>query len=130
MADLIALSTKVVDSGHAEESVNRTTGELSEIADGLAMVESFSHVVTWNSGDGLVCFDTSHVNTGQQVVDSIRNWTSDPFNALVYTHGHADHVGGSVAFGANAVALGHKAPRVNGHKNLQLIFKRWRYLSE
>ena len=130
MADLIALSTKVVDSGHAEESVNRTTGELSEIADGLAMVESFSHVVTWNSGDGLVCFDTSHVNTGQQVVDSIRNWTSDPFNALVYTHGHADHVGGSVAFGANAAALGHKAPRVIGHKNVQRRFDRYRYTND
>jgi glyoxylase-like metal-dependent hydrolase (beta-lactamase superfamily II) len=130
MADLIALSTKVVDAGRADESVNRTTGELSEIADGLAMVESFSHVVAWNSGDGLVCFDTSHVNTGQQVVDSIRNWTSDPFNALVYTHGHVDHVGGSVAFGANAAALGHKAPRVIGHKNVQRRFDRYRYTND
>ena len=130
MADLIALSTKVVDSGRADEPVNRTTGELSEIADGLAMVESFSHVVTWNSGDGIVCFDTSHVNTGQQVVDSIRKWSNDPFNALVYTHGHADHVGGSVAFGANAAALGHKAPRVIGHKNVQRRFDRYRYTND
>jgi alkyl sulfatase BDS1-like metallo-beta-lactamase superfamily hydrolase len=130
MADLIALSTKVVDAGHADEPVNRTTGELSEIADGLAMVESFSHVVTWNSGDGLVCFDTSHVNTGQQVVDSIRQWSNDPFNALVYTHGHADHVGGSIAFGANAAALGHKAPRVIGHKNVQRRFDRYRYTND
>lgn len=130
MADLIALSTKVVDSGRADEPVNRTTGELSEIADGLAMVESFSHVVTWNSGDGIVCFDTSHVNTGQQVVDSIRKWSNDPFSALVYTHGHADHVGGSVAFGANAAALGHKAPRVIGHKNVQRRFDRYRYTND
>ena len=130
MADLIALSTKVVDSGRADEPVNRTTGELSEIADGLAMVESFSHVVTWNSGDGIVCFDTSHVNTGQQVVDSIRKWSNDPFNALVYTHGHADHVGGSVAFGANAAVLGHKAPRVIGHKNVQRRFDRYRYTND
>jgi alkyl sulfatase BDS1-like metallo-beta-lactamase superfamily hydrolase len=130
MADLIALSTKVVDSGRADEPVNRTTGELSEIADGLAMVESFSHVVTWNSGDGLVCFDTSHVNTGQQVVDSIRKWTSDPFNSLVYTHGHSDHVGGSVAFAANAAALGHNAPRVVAHKNVQRRFDRYRYTND
>ena len=130
MADLIALSTKVVDSGRADEPVNRTTGELSEIADGLAMVESFSHVVTWNSGDGLVCFDTSHVNTGQQVVESIRKWTSDPFNSLVYTHGHSDHVGGSVAFAANATALGHAAPRVIAHKNVQRRFDRYRYTND
>lgn len=130
MADLLALSTRIVDSGKADEPVNRTNGELSEIAEGLAMVESFSHVVTWNSGDGLVCFDTSHVNTGQQVVDSIRSWSSDPFNALVYTHGHVDHVGGSVAFGANAAALGHQAPRVIGHKNVQQRFDRYRYTND
>ena len=130
MADLLALSTRIVDSGKADEPVNRTSGELSEIAEGLAMVESFSHVVTWNSGDGLVCFDTSHVNTGQQVVDSIRSWSSDPFNALVYTHGHVDHVGGSVAFGANAAALGHQAPRVIGHKNEQQRFDRYRYTND
>ena len=126
MADLLALSTKIVDSGRADEPVNRTTGELSEIADGLAMVESFSHVVAWNSGDGLVCFDTSHANTGQQVVESLRTWSSDPFNSLVYTHGHADHVGGSIAFAANAQALGHNAPRVIGHKNVQRRFDRYR----
>lgn len=126
MADLIALSTRIVDSGIADVPVNRTTGELSEIADGLAMVESFSHVVTWNSGDGLVCFDTSHMNTGQQVVDSIRNWSTDPFAALVYTHGHADHVGGSVAFAENSRQLGHNAPRVIGHKNVQRRFDRYR----
>ena len=130
MADFLALSTRIVDSGKADEPVNRTSGELSEIAEGLAMVESFSHVVTWNSGDGLVCFDTSHINTGQQVVDSIRSWSSDPFNALVYTHGHVDHVGGSVAFGANAAALGHQAPRVIGHKNVQQRFDRYRYTND
>ncbi len=130
MADLLALSTRIVDSGKADEPVNRTSGELSEVAEGLAIVESFSHVVTWNSGDGLVCFDTSHVNTGQQVVDSIRSWSSDPFNALVYTHGHVDHVGGSVAFGANAAALGHQAPRVIGHKNVQQRFDRYRYTND
>ncbi|MGA0116993.1 MAG: alkyl sulfatase dimerization domain-containing protein [Ilumatobacteraceae bacterium] len=130
MADLIGLSTRIVDSGIANEPVNRTTGELSEIADGLAIVESFSHVVTWNSGDGLVCFDTSHKNTGQQVVDSIRSWTDTRFNTLVYTHGHSDHVGGSVDFGADALRRGHPAPRVVAHKNVQRRFDRYRYTDQ
>lgn len=130
MADLIGLSNRIVDSGIANEPVNRTTGELSEIADGLAMVESFSHVVTWNSGDGLVCFDTSHKNTGEQVVSSIRGWTDARFNTLVYTHGHADHVGGSVDFAADAAARGHAAPRVVAHKNVQRRFDRYRYTDQ
>ena len=130
MADLIGLSTHIVDSGIVDQPVNRTTGELSEIADGLAMVESFSHVVAWNSGDGLVCFDTSHKNTGEQVVESIRGWTDARFNALVYTHGHSDHVGGSVDFAADAASRGHAAPRVVAHKNVQRRFDRYRYTDQ
>lgn len=130
MADLIALSTKVVDEGRADEPVNRTTGELSEIAPGLAMVESFSHSVVWNSGEGLVAFDASHVNTGQQVVDSIRGWRNDPFNAVVYTHGHADHVGGIGAFNADAISRGNNSLRVIGHENVAPRFQRYRYTND
>ena len=126
MADLIALSTHIVDSGIADQPVNRVTGELSEIAPGLAMVESFSHVVTWDSGDGLVCFDTSHFNSGAQVVESIRGWSRSPFHSLVYTHGHVDHVGGSPHFAADARDSGNPAPRVIGHKNVQRRFDRYR----
>jgi alkyl sulfatase BDS1-like metallo-beta-lactamase superfamily hydrolase len=126
MADLIALSTRIIDSGTTDQPVNRVSGELSEVAPGLAMVESFSHVVTWDSGDGLVCFDTSHHNSGRQVVESIRGWSSARFHSLVYTHGHVDHVGGSPHFAADARDAGHPMPRVIGHKNVQRRFDRYR----
>jgi hypothetical protein len=41
MADLLTLSSRVIDSGVVDEPVNRITNELSELADGLAIVESF-----------------------------------------------------------------------------------------
>ena len=41
MADLLDLSTRIIDSGHTDQPVNRVTNELSEIADDLAVVESF-----------------------------------------------------------------------------------------
>ncbi len=129
MADLIALSTKVVDSGIVDQPVNRTTGELSEIAPGLAMVESFSHSVVWDSGDGLVAFDASHANTGQVVVDAIRGWNDSPFNSVVYTHGHSDHVGGIGAFNGDAQAKG-RALQVIGHENVAPRFARYRYTND
>ena len=126
MADLLALSTKVIDSGVTDGPVNRTTGELSEVADGLAMVESFSHTVAWDSGEGLVCFDASHYNTGKPIVAELAKWRPGRINTLVYTHGHIDHVGGSGAFAAHNTDNGFPALRVVGHENVQRRFERYR----
>ncbi|MFM8795015.1 MAG: alkyl sulfatase dimerization domain-containing protein [Acidimicrobiales bacterium] len=126
MADLLALSTKVIDSGVADGPVNRTNGELSEVADGLAMVESFSHTVAWDSGEGLVCFDASHYNSGAAIVSELARWRPGRINTLVYTHGHIDHVGGSGAFAAHNRDNGHTALRVVGHENVQCRFDRYR----
>ena len=128
MADLLELSSHIIDSGHADQPVNRVTNELSEIGPDLALVESFSHAAVWDSPDGLVAFDTSGAHTGAAVVESIRVWRPDtPFNSLVYTHGHADHVGGSGFFAADAERRGHTRPRVVGHENVARRFDRYEY---
>ena len=126
MADLLALSAKVIDENRADGPVNRTTNELSELADGLAMVESFSHSVVWDSGEGLVAFDASHVNSGEAVVESVRTWRDLPFHTVVYTHGHVDHVGGSGYFAAQNARTGFHEPSVVGHENVQRRFDRYR----
>ena len=59
MSDLLALSTRIIDEGLVDQPINRITQELSEIAEGLAIVESFSHVVAFRTDAGLVLFDTS-----------------------------------------------------------------------
>ena len=54
MADLLTLSSRIIDSGVSEDPHNRITEELSEVADGIAVVESFSHVIlvetAWSGG--------------------------------------------------------------------------------
>src|SRR5687767_14548363 len=102
MADLLALSSRIIDSGVVDQPVNRVTNELSALADNLAIVESFSHCVAFRSGDGIVAFDASGAHTGAAVVDALRGWRTDRISHLVYTHGHADHVGGSTHFAAAA----------------------------
>ena len=125
MADLLALSSRVIDSGNVDEPINRITNELSEVADGLAVVESFSHSVVLDAGDGLVAFDASHARTGSDVVAAIRGWTDTPVSHLVYTHGHTDHVGGSPDF---AAAYGDMT--VVGHRNVDERFDRYRFTND
>ncbi len=72
MADLLELSARIIDEGIVDEPVNRITQELSEVGDGVAVIESFSHVVVFPTNDGLVLFDTSGALTASRVVASLR----------------------------------------------------------
>jgi alkyl sulfatase BDS1-like metallo-beta-lactamase superfamily hydrolase len=127
MADLLAISSRVIDGGSDEGvgPLNRITHELSELAPGIAMVEAFSHSVLFGTGDGLVVFDTSGAAGGGRVVDAIRGWSRQRFHTLVYTHGHIDHVGGCGAFLADAAQAGAPRPRIVGHENVPRRFERY-----
>jgi alkyl sulfatase BDS1-like metallo-beta-lactamase superfamily hydrolase len=127
MADLLGISTRVIDGGSSEGvgPLNRITHELSVIADDIAMVEAFSHSVVFRTDDGLVVFDTSGAAGGQLVVDAIRGWSKDRFDTLVYTHGHIDHVGGCGAFLADAEAARAPRPKIAGHENVPRRFDRY-----
>jgi alkyl sulfatase BDS1-like metallo-beta-lactamase superfamily hydrolase len=118
VGDLLELSARIIDEHVLGEPTNRVTNELSELADDLAIVESFSHSIVLRTDDGLVCFDASGVHTGPAVHAAIRTWSTDPIGTLVYTHGHADHVGGSSAFAAAAEDAGQPRPTVVGQENV------------
>ena len=120
MADLLDISSRIIDSGIVDQPINRVTNELSELADGLAIVESFSHCVALDTGEGLVCFDSSGVHTGQAVVAALHDWRADRVSHLIYTHGHADHVGGSTFFAPDQ-------PTVIGHQNVAARLDRYDY---
>lgn len=126
----IELSTKVIDTGIVDQPLNRVTNDITELADNLAIVESFSHSVVWDTGDGLMCFDASGAGSGIAVVDSIRSWRKAPISHLVYTHGHADHVGGSFAFAKDAEKSGAPKPHVIGHENVDVRIDRYNTTNE
>ncbi|MGH2685020.1 MAG: MBL fold metallo-hydrolase, partial [Actinomycetota bacterium] len=125
MADLLELSARVIDTGDLTEPTNRITNQLSEVADGVAVVESFSHSWAIDTGDGLVVLDASGAFMANDVVRAMRGWRTDPVHTLVYTHGHIDHVGGSGAFVADGRERGHRDPTVVGHDNVEARFDRY-----
>jgi alkyl sulfatase BDS1-like metallo-beta-lactamase superfamily hydrolase len=126
MADLLALSTRAIDEGAGDIGpLNRITHELSEVGDGIALVEAFSHAISFRTADGLLVFDTSGAAGGKRVVDAIRGWSRERFHTLVYTHGHIDHVGGCGAFLADAEAARSPRPRIAGHANVAARFDRY-----
>ncbi len=116
--DIIEFSNQTIDTETVTAPVNRVTNELTEVADGVAIIESFSHVWAVKTGDGLVLFDATGVRTGAKVVEALRGWSTDPVHTIVYTHGHMDHVGGAHAFVDDAASRGFNAPRFVGHANV------------
>ena len=123
-------SRRILDEGDPTLFPNRVTNELSELADGLAVIESFSHVLAWRTADGIACVDTSNVHTGPAVVGALRGWSTDPVTRIVYTHGHADHVGGSTAFAEDAARAGRPRPTVIGHARVRDRLARYRDTSD
>lgn len=127
MADLLALSARYIDGDLWEGpgSVNRITTELSEVADGVAMIEAFSHIVVLRTEAGLVLFDTSLEPFAAPAIEQLRRYSDAPIHSIVYTHGHVDHVGGAGAFLADAARRGHARPQVVGHENVAPRFDRY-----
>ncbi len=120
MADLIDLSSRIIDEGaeQAPGMLNRVTRELSEVADGVAVVEAFSHVVSFRTDDGLVLFDTSLQAHAPAIIKALRGWSKDPVHSIAFTHGHVDHIGGTQAFLDEAADSGNPRPRIIGHENV------------
>jgi len=124
MADLLGISSAIID-GTSDEPASRVTLECSEVADGIAMVESFSNVVALDTDDGLVLFDTSLAPYAPRVLDALRGWSEAAVHTVVYTHGHVDHVGGAGAVLAEAQAAGRPAPTFVAHEAVPERFARY-----
>jgi alkyl sulfatase BDS1-like metallo-beta-lactamase superfamily hydrolase len=126
VVDVLELSARIIDSGLDFDPVSRMTQEVSEIAEHIALVESFSHSIALRTGAGLVVFDASGQWSGRAVVQALRRWSADPVDTIVYTHGHVDHVGGSGAFVADAARNGSRRPRVVAQENVRARLARYR----
>jgi alkyl sulfatase BDS1-like metallo-beta-lactamase superfamily hydrolase len=91
----------------------------AEIDPRTFFVASFGNSIALRTGAGLVVVDTGSPFTAPAVKDSIREWSSEPVETIVYTHGHIDHVMG-------AAVVASSATQVVSHENVPARFDRYK----
>jgi alkyl sulfatase BDS1-like metallo-beta-lactamase superfamily hydrolase len=103
------------------------TGDLVEVADGVAFWHGFSNSTCVDTGDGLLLVDTGDPVFGPGLKDLVRRWRPDPpLRTAVFSHGHIDHVFGVGPFDAEAAERRTPPPTVVAQRALPARFDRYR----
>ncbi len=128
MSDMLERAARLVDGVDTDLDVGFLTAPpaaAAEVADHISLVQAFSNVVSFDTGDGLVLFDVSHQMSAPAVVSAVRSWSSSEIHTAVYTHGHIDHVTGARAFIDDAAERGHRPITFVGHEAIPARFDRY-----
>ncbi len=126
---MLARSARIIDGTEPLEMrglVNARAGDAAEVADRVVLVESFSNVIAFDTGDGLTVFDVSHALFAPTALATLRRWSDARVHTAVYTHGHVDHVTGTDVFDADADAHSAAPIRYIGHESVAARFDRYK----
>ena len=74
---------------------SKRPGTVETVADGVAQFHGFCNVGFVFGGGASLVVDTSNPLFGAKAAVKLRETTAEPLAALIYTHGHVDHVGGA-----------------------------------
>lgn len=105
-------------------------GPSRAVAYGVVFISSFANVAAFTGGSGILLVDTSTERFARRVLQDLRdNYSQAPIEAIVYTHGHIDHVTGAETALAEARSRGDPRPRVIAHRDLPPRLDRYRMLA-
>ncbi len=110
-----------------EEAAFFYLGPSKPITDGVVFLSSFANVVAFTGEAGILLVDTSTERFTPRVLEDLReNYSKAPVEAIVYTHGHVDHVTGADKIIEEAQSRGDRRPRIIGHELVAPRFDRYR----
>lgn len=92
-------------------------------------VSALANIAAFQCDDRVLLVDTSMNRFTPLALKDLReNFTQAPVEAVVYTHGHIDHVSGAETIIEEARDRGDLRPRFIGHRDVVRRFERYRLL--
>lgn len=102
-------------------------GPPEQITERVAFTPGLANVTTFIADGALVLVDTATGRFTPTVLQGIRGQFSEaPVEAVVYTHGHVDHVTGAGVIERHADERGDRRPRIIGHDLIVPRFDRYK----
>ncbi|MFF9018310.1 alkyl sulfatase dimerization domain-containing protein [Streptomyces sp. NPDC014870] len=97
-----------------------TSERLITVREGVGFFPAFANVAAFDTGAGLVLVDSGDIRTAGLLHTAVRAFSPDPVRAVVYTHGHVDHVFGVAPFDQEP-----ERPEVIAHEAVAARFDRY-----
>lgn len=105
-------------------------GPPSQVTEGVVFTPALGNVTAFIGETGVLLVDTAQERFSRGVLQNLRSgFTRAPIEAVVYTHGHVDHVTGAENIIAEASERGDRRPRIVGHELVRPRFDRYRLTS-
>ena len=105
-------------------------GQPQLVAEGIAFFPALGNSTAFIGEHGLLIVDTAQERFTPAIISGLRaSFSQAPVEAIVYTHGHIDHVTGAESFIAEARNRGDRRPQIIAHRDLAPRFDRYRLLA-
>jgi alkyl sulfatase BDS1-like metallo-beta-lactamase superfamily hydrolase len=105
-------------------------GEPSLVTEGVAFFPALGNSIAFLGERGILVVDTAQQRFTPAVLSGLRaNFSQAPVEAVVFTHGHIDHVTGAQAIIDEAEKRGDRRPNIIAHRDLPRRFDRYRLLA-
>jgi len=105
-------------------------GQPQLVTEGVAFFPALGNSTAFIGDQGVLIVDTAQERFTPAILSGLRaSYSQAPVKAIVYTHGHIDHVTGAETIIAEAQDRGDRRPNVIAHRDLPARFDRYRLLA-